>query len=154
MIRIAGIRPALLILRLCVAGYFVAAGFIKIAARHEIVGTNPTTMLAAFVAGRMWVLTVLAVLEILVGCWLLTGVWTRYSSIVTIVLLSSFTGLLFAESRRPIPKPCGCAAAASTQPSQSETRESLSLAIGRNAAMMLFCSALFVVASDGKKKPR
>jgi uncharacterized membrane protein YphA (DoxX/SURF4 family) len=92
--RVRVVKPVLLILRLCVAGYLIAAGVGKLVAHDVTTSSNSPTMLAAYVGTRQWLLWLLAAVEIGSGGWLLTGLLLRSSSIATIVLLSSFTGLL------------------------------------------------------------
>jgi uncharacterized membrane protein YphA (DoxX/SURF4 family) len=50
----------------------------------------------------------LPLFELFLGLWLLTGVWLRYSSLVTTLLLSAFFAMMVRTYRMGLEINCGC----------------------------------------------
>ena len=75
--------------------------------------------------------------EAFLGFWLLIGVWARSATIVAIVLVSCFCGLLVAEMGKSHPLPCGCMGALAAAYDPKAIRTGLILDLGRNVFIIV-----------------
>lgn len=80
--------------------------------------------------------------EMLLGLWLSMGVWNRASALVTVVVISTYSGFLALEVRKDSPRPCGCLTGVVTN-DPSIVRRQLKLGLLRNAAIIVGASWLF-----------
>jgi uncharacterized membrane protein YphA (DoxX/SURF4 family) len=123
-------------LRVLLAGIFLYAGAAKLyfgtATNDSIYGDAPN-----------WCRQTLPYGEILLGAWLLTPFRPRYAALVSILLLSTFTGFIASELRKAEPKPCGCAGVERGYDAAS-VRSSLKWSLLRNALFMGVAGYLFL----------
>lgn len=94
-------------LRLLVGGLLLAAGALKV--------THPDALAAAIAGYRLLpssVVLPLAIglppLELLLGAYLIAGLFTRQASIVTAVMFACYAVAVGSDVVRRIPAPCGC----------------------------------------------
>jgi uncharacterized membrane protein YphA (DoxX/SURF4 family) len=86
-----------------------------------------------------------------IGCalWLIAGTFPRGSAFASLILLSSFTGIIAVEITNPQPRPCGCFGMISKQvSSEQHVRTGLLIALGRNLALMALASWLYMSRRD------
>jgi hypothetical protein len=98
-------------------------------------GQNSPTIFADwsnFSAGRF----ILIGIELILGLWLSSGIKASLAGIVTLAMVSAFSGLIILEFGRPHPKPCGCMGTNSVTTSPEIVRPSLLLDLARNSLIM------------------
>lgn len=91
--------------------------------------------------------TLLAVVEVVLGAWLLNGLGIRPASLVSIAMLSVFSGLITIELRSPQPRPCGCVLANSVTDAES-VRKGLVMSLARNLLLMMAATYVFFAHSQ------
>jgi hypothetical protein len=84
--------------------------------------------------------------EGMLGIWLLLGLRLRWSALLSILLVSAFSGLLIMELTKDHPLPCGCmgAAAAAYEPKAIYT--DLILSLLRNVIMISIACYLYLIS--------
>jgi hypothetical protein len=98
--------------------------------------SNPSTLFAEwsnFGAGRL----ILIGIELILGLWLFSGAKTSMAGIMTLAMVSAFSGLIILEIGRPHPKPCGCMGTNSVASSTEVVRSSLFFDLARNSLIMV-----------------
>jgi hypothetical protein len=91
-----------------------------------------------------WTYFLIVGLEIGCALWLIAGTCPRGSAFASLILLSSFIGIIAVELTKPQPRPCGCFGMISKQLSaQQNVRTGLLFALGRNLALMALASWLY-----------
>jgi len=80
--------------------------------------------------------------ELLLACWLMSGIASRASALVTVALLSSFSGILVVELQKKRPKPCGCLATISEY-DEAAIRRQLIHGVSRNVMLAGIAGGLF-----------
>lgn len=84
--------------------------------------------------------------EVVLGLWLLVGILPRGAALISMSLVSGFSGLLILEIFREHPKPCGCMGAIAAIYEPSAIRWSLAEGIGRNILMIAGCVYIYLRA--------
>ena len=130
-------------LRLTLGGVFAFAAVGKLRG-----GAGGNDLATALLGGSAGMIIALAVFELLLATWLLSGVRPLAALVVTAVLLAGFSGVLAAEMRRPVPKPCGCLGAAAAQ-GPAAVRRGLEVSLLRNAALLAGVGGLVLLETSG-----
>ena len=117
-------------LRLMLAGVFAFSAVGKLRG-----GAGGDDLAARLLGGSAGLLVTLAVFELLLAGWLVSGVKPLAAAAVTAVLLAGFSGVLAGEMRRDMPRPCGCLGAAAAE-GPAAVRRGLELSLLRNAALL------------------
>jgi hypothetical protein len=82
--------------------------------------------------------------EMILATWLFSGIKPNVAGIVTLLLISAFTGLLILELKKGHPRPCGCTGTRLVSTDPQQIRASLRTALGRNAILMVCAGLLFL----------
>jgi hypothetical protein len=119
----------------CVIGLvFVIAALAKLT---SLGNAPPDDLLKAVIGPSPSARVVVCAAEFFLGLWIIIGVAPRLSALATLIVCSSFLGVLGAEVVKAQPKPCGCFGLALPMSSPEQTRAGLIRSIGLNVAMMV-----------------
>jgi len=75
--------------------------------------------------------------ELALGVWLISGVESRAATIVFLIVISSFTGLIVVELGKEFPVPCGCSGGHGNLMDPSTVRASLRFDVLRNLLLIV-----------------
>jgi hypothetical protein len=126
-------------IKILIAGVLVWAAMAKIFAPP-----GGATLYEHWVTTYPWMRYVVPGVELLLGAWVLRGLWPGLAACCTIALLSGFSGILIAELGKAHPKPCGCFGGGGSIYDPNVIRMGLILGLARNALVIAGMCYLFL----------
>jgi hypothetical protein len=138
-----------------IAVRMMLAGVFAYAVAAKVLYANPedgaATMLSEW-AGSGLASYMLIMAELLLVLWLLSGLSVRHAALVTVILLSGFSGLIINEIQKDRPKPCGCAGVVAALDDPAAVRRSLAISLGRNGLLIAGAAWLFLAQPTAERR--
>ena len=140
-------RQLQLAIRVVLAAVFAYAAIAK---AWPSSASNPPWTIFASLSQSVTIRRSVMCAEAILAIWLVTGFEVKVAGVVTLTILSAFTGLIVLELGHDLPKPCGCMGASNALMDAISIRRSLHMDLIRNLMLMIAASSLYLWSESSK----
>jgi prepilin-type processing-associated H-X9-DG protein/prepilin-type N-terminal cleavage/methylation domain-containing protein len=101
------------------------------------------TLIGHWTDGRADRVAFIAVGEMILGSWILSGFFARAAALTAVGAISAFSGVILTELEKPAPRPCGCFNPLIMPGANASARNVLQIALGRNVLLLGLAAAIW-----------
>jgi uncharacterized membrane protein YphA (DoxX/SURF4 family) len=132
------------------AVYLIVAGLMKVPALIDPAATTQANLFSRWTAAHPALPGLVVAGEVLLGMWLMSGLFRRAALSVALMAMMLFLGVVGAELRKDDPVACGCLGGSSAKQRPEDVRHDLQISGGRNALLVFALFTSLALLSTGR----